>query len=127
MPALDPDGLREVQIRAIDGLEESLRNAKPKALVNMTMGSGKTYVAVAEAYRLLRYAGAERILFLVDRINLGRQAHTEFANYVTPDDRRKFTELYNVQVLRSNRIDPAAKVVITTIQRLYAILRGQVG
>ncbi len=125
MPALDLDGLRDVQITAIEGLEDSLRNAKPKALVNMTMGSGKTYVAVAEAYRLLRYADAERILFLVDRINLGRQAFTEFANYVTPDDRRKFTELYNVQVLRSNRIDPAAKVVITTIQRLYSILRGQ--
>ena len=125
MPALDPDGLRDVQVRAIEGLEESLRNAKPRALINMTMGSGKTYVAVAEAYRLLRYAGATRILFLVDRINLGRQAFTEFANYVTPDDRRKFTELYNVQVLRSNRIDPAATVVITTIQRLYSILRGQ--
>jgi type I restriction enzyme, R subunit len=125
MPVLNPEGLRDVQIRAIDGLEESLRNAKPKALVNMTMGSGKTYVAVAESYRLLRYGGAERILFLVDRINLGRQAYTEFANYATPDDRRKFTELYNVQVLRSNRIDPAAKVVITTIQRLYSILRGQ--
>jgi type I restriction enzyme R subunit len=125
MPELDPEGLRDVQVRAIEGLEESLRNAKPKALINMTMGSGKTYVAVAEAYRLLRYAGVERILFLVDRINLGRQAFTEFANYVTPDDRRKFTELYNVQVLRSNQIDPAAKVVITTIQRLYAILRDQ--
>jgi type I restriction enzyme, R subunit len=125
MPELDPEGLRDVQVRAIEGLEESLRNAKPKALINMTMGSGKTYVAVAEACRLLRYAGAERILFLVDRINLGRQAFTEFANYVTPDDRRKFTELYNVQVLRSNQIDPAAKVVITTIQRLYAILRDQ--
>jgi type I restriction enzyme R subunit len=125
MPALDREGLRKAQIAAVEGLEESLRNAKPKALINMTMGSGKTYVAVAEAYRLLRYGGAERILFLVDRINLGRQAHTEFANYVTPDDRRKFTELYNVQVLRSNRIDPAAKVVITTIQRLYSILRGQ--
>jgi type I restriction enzyme R subunit len=125
MPPLDADGLRDAQIDAIEGLEESLRNAKPKALLNMTMGSGKTYVAVAESYRLLRYGGAERILFLVDRINLGRQAFTEFANYVTPDDRRKFTELYNVQVLRSNAIDPAAKVVITTIQRLYSILRGQ--
>jgi type I restriction enzyme, R subunit len=125
MPALDRVGLRKAQVDAIEGLEESLRNAKPKALINMTMGSGKTYVAVAEAYRVLRYGDAERILFLVDRINLGRQAHTEFANYVTPDDKRKFTELYNVQVLRSNRIDPAAKVVITTIQRLYSILRGQ--
>ena len=125
MPVLDSTGLRAAQVGAVQGLEDSLRNAKPKALINMTMGSGKTYVAVAEAYRLLRYAGAQRILFLVDRLNLGRQAHTEFANYVTPDDRRKFTELYNVQVLRSNRIDPAAKVVITTIQRLYSILRGQ--
>ncbi len=90
----------------------------------MTMDSGKTYVAIAEAYRLIRHAGAERVLFLVDRINLGRQAYGEFSNYATPDDGRKFTELYNVQVLRSNSVDPAAKVVITTIQRLYSILRG---
>ncbi len=125
MPVVDPSGLHAVQVSAVEGLEDSLRNAKPRALINMTMGSGKTYVAVAETYRLLRYAGARRVLFLVDRINLGRQAYVEFANYVTPDDRRKLTELYNVQVLRSNRIDPAAKVVITTIQRLYSILRGQ--
>jgi type I restriction enzyme, R subunit len=125
IPVLDPQGLRDAQIGAVEGLESSLRNAKPRALINMTMGSGKTYVAVAETYRLLRYGGAKRILFLVDRISLGRQAHAEFANYVTPDDRRKLTELYNVQVLRSNHIDPAAKVVITTIQRLYSILRGQ--
>jgi len=125
MPVVDTAGLRSAQIVAIEHLEESLRNGKPKALVDMTMGSGKTYVAVAEAYRLLRHANATRILFLVDRINLGQQAQGEFANYVTPDDKRKFTELYNVQVLRSNQIDPAAKVVITTIQRLYSILRGQ--
>jgi type I restriction enzyme R subunit len=125
MPVADTSGLRSAQIVAINNLEKSLFNDKPKALVDMTMGSGKTYVAVAESYRLLRYAKARRILFLVDRINLGQQAHVEFANYVTPDDKRKFIELYNVQVLRSNQIDPAAMVVITTIQRLYSILRGQ--
>lgn len=125
MPSLEAGMLREAQIEAITNLEESLRDDRPKALIDMTMGAGKTFVAVAESYRLLRYGGAERILFLVDRINLGKQAYDEFADYVTPDDGRKFTELYNVQVLRSNRIDPATKVVITTIQRLYSILRGQ--
>jgi type I restriction enzyme, R subunit len=125
MPPIETAGLRSAQVKALNGLEESLRKSRPKALVNMTMGSGKTYVAIAEAYRLIRFAGAKRILFLVDRINLGKQAYGEFANYVTPDDGRKFTELYNVQVLNSNTIDPAAKVVITTIQRLYSILRGE--
>ena len=125
MPPLETEALRAAQIEAVTNLEESLRDDRPKALIDMTMGAGKTFVAVAESYRLLRYAGAERILFLVDRINLGKQAHDEFADYVTPDDGRKFTELYNVQVLRSNQIDPATKVVITTIQRLYSILRGQ--
>lgn len=125
MPTLEREGLRKAQIKALEGLEQSLAENRPKALIDMTMGSGKTYVAIAESYRLIRFAKAERILFLVDRINLGKQAYDEFAQFVTPDDGRKFTELYNVQILRSNQIDPAAKVVITTIQRLYSILCGE--
>ncbi len=125
MPELGTAGLRKAQVKALNGLEKSLRDSRPKSLIDMTMGSGKTYVAIAESYRLIRHANAGRILFLVDRINLGKQAYGEFANFVTPDDGRKFTELYNVQVLNSNTIDPAAKVVITTIQRLYSILRGE--
>lgn len=125
MPPLERKGLRGAQIVALENLERSLAESRQRSLIDMTMGSGKTYVAIAESYRLIRYADAERVLFLVDRINLGRQAYEEFAKFVTPDDGRKFTELYNVQVLRSNQIDPAAKVVITTIQRLYSILRGE--
>jgi type I restriction enzyme R subunit len=124
MPPLDPAGLRDAQVKAVTGLEESFRADRQRSLVSMTMGAGKTYVAVSEAYRLIRHAGAKRILFLVDRINLGVQAGDEFRAYVTPDDGRKLSELYDVQLLRSNYIDPAAKVVITTIQRLYSILRG---
>ena len=75
--------------------------------------------------RLLKFAGAGRVAFLVDRGNLGRQTLREFQTFVTPDTGRKFTELYNVQLLTSNKIDPAAHVVITTIQRLYSILRGE--
>ena len=88
----------------------------------MTMGSGKTYTAVSFVYRLIKFAGAKRILFLVDRRTLGKQAFTEFDQYRTPDDGRKFTELYNVQHLRSNTLDSEAQVCITTIQRLYSML-----
>lgn len=125
LPVLDTTHLRGIQTEAIKGLEASFCAGREKSLVAMTMGSGKTRVAVEEAYRLIRHGEAKRILFLVDRINLGEQARDEFRGFVTPDDGRKFSELYNVQLLRSNHIDPASRVVITTIQRLYAILRGQ--
>jgi type I restriction enzyme R subunit len=91
----------------------------------MATGSGKTFTAVSSIYRLIQHADASRVLFLVDRDNLGKQAEKEFQQYTTPDDGRKFTELYNVQRLRSNKIDPVARVVITTIQRLYSILKGE--
>src|SRR4051794_35011168 len=103
MPALDPAGLRDAQVTAITGLEQSFRADRQRSLVSMTMGAGKTYVAVSEAYRLIRHAGAKRILFLVDRINLGVQARDEFRAYVTPDDGRKLSELYGVQLLTSNQ------------------------
>ncbi len=125
LPALDPDGLWANQVAAIEGLESSFAKNRLRTLVPQTMGAGKTTISRAEAYRLLRHGGAKRILFMVDRINLGEQALREFRNYQTPDDGRKLGELYNVQLLRSNQIDPASNVVITTIQRLYSILRGE--
>jgi type I restriction enzyme R subunit len=125
LPALVTTGLRTVQITAVQNLEASLRDDRPRALLQMATGSGKTFVAVTEVYRLLKHAGAKRVLFLVDRANLGEQAEKEFQGYVTPDTHRKFPELYNVQRLTSNVIAPASAVVITTIQRLYSILRGE--
>jgi type I restriction enzyme R subunit len=91
----------------------------------MATGSGKTFMAVNIAYRLIKFSGARRILFLVDRGNLGKQTEDEFANFEPPDDPRKFPTLYTVQRLKSNSINPAAKVVITTIQRLYSMLKGE--
>ena len=91
----------------------------------MATGSGKTYTAVSFAYQLIKFANAKRILFLVDRSNLGRQTLKEFQQYTTPDDNRKFTELYNVQHLATNQIDEVSKVCITTIQRLYSMLKGE--
>ncbi len=91
----------------------------------MATGAGKTFTAANVAYRLIKFAGARRVLFLVDRANLGRQTLKEFQAFTTPDDGRKFTELYNVQHLSSNVIDPVARVTITTIQRLYSVLKGE--
>ena len=125
MPPLATQGMRDCQITAITNLEKSFAHNRSRALIQMQMGSGKTYMAIAQAYRLIKFGGAKRILILVDRGNLARQTKAEFEQYVTPDDGRKFTELYNVQHLLSNKIDPVAKVVITTIQRLYSILQGE--
>ena len=125
LPALDAHGLRDCQIEAIVNLEQSFADNRPRALIQMATGSGKTYTAVSFAYRLIKFAKANRILFLVDRSNLGRQALKEFQQYTTPDDGRKFTALYNVQHLAANRIDPVSKVCITTIQRLYSMLKGE--
>ena len=125
MPALVIDGLRDCQIEAITALEASLAEAKPRALVQMTMGAGKTFTAATQSYRLLAHAGARRVLFLVDRNNLGRQTLKEFQAYRPPGTGRLFTELYNVQRLGPAGLDPDAKVVISTIQRVYAQLSGQ--
>ena len=125
LPPLIKAPLRDCQIEAIEGLDQSFQEARPKALIQMASGSGKTYTAISFIYRLIKFAKAERVLFLVDRSNLGRQTAREFQQYSTPDDGRKFTELYNVQHLRSNKIDKVNKVCITTIQRLYSMLSGE--
>ena len=125
MPPLNASGLWPVQQRAIRNLEESLAAGRPRALVQMATGSGKTFMACNQAYRLIKHAGARRVLFLVDRSNLGRQTLREFQGFTTPDEGRKFTELYNVQLLQSGRIDPVSRVCISTIQRVYSILKGE--
>lgn len=125
IPPLITDGLYDCQIEAIRNLEDSFAKSKLRALIQMATGSGKTFTAVSFIYRLIKYANAKRVLFLVDRSTLGRQTFKEFQQYRTPDDGRKFTELYNVQHLSSNTFDPVCRVTITTIQRLYSMLRGE--
>jgi type I restriction enzyme R subunit len=124
LPIIDTEDLRDCQKEALAGLFNSLKENRPRALIQMATGVGKTYTAVSFIYWLIKIAGAKRVLFLVDRKNLGEQTEKEFQQYVTPDDGRKFTELYNVQLLSSNTIAPVNKVCITTIQRLYSMLRG---
>ena len=125
LPPLDSGGLRRCQIEAIDKLEASLKAGRPRALVQMATGSGKTFTAITQIYRLLKHAGAGRVLFLVDTRNLGEQAEQEFMAFIPNDGNRKFTEFYNVQRLTSPSIAGGNQVVISTIQRMYASLKGE--
>ena len=125
LPAPEIPGLWPNQAKAITNLEKSFHADHPRALLQMATGSGKSLTAVVQVYRLIKFGGARRVLFLVDRANLGKQAENEFKNYRTYDDHRKFDELYKVQRLTGNKIGSSSKVVITTIQRLYSMLRGE--
>jgi len=125
LPLLPTDNLRDCQIKAINKLEVSFKENRPKALIQMATGSGKTFTAITFIYRLLKFAEAKRILFLVDTKNLGEQSETEFMSFIPNDDNRKFTELYNVSRLKSSYIPKDSQVVISTIQRLYCVLKGK--
>lgn len=124
IPDLDTTGLRPAQIKAVQNLDKSIKNNRPKALIQMATGAGKTFTAATFIYRLLNApVNAKRILFLVDTKNLGEQAEQEFHSYVYKN--RKFTGDYNVQRLTSSYIASDSQVCISTIQRLYSILKGE--
>ena len=124
IPVLQTEGLRDCQINAITKLESSFKEFKPKALIQMATGSGKTFTAISFIYRLLKFTETKRILFLVDTKNLGEQAEQEFMSFLPNDDNRKFTELYGVHRLKSSYVPTDNHVYISTIQRLYSILKG---
>lgn len=124
-PEFKTTRFRKCQIDAIRNLEQSFSLNKPKALIQMATGAGKTYTAITSIYRLLKYCNAKRILFLVDTKNLGKQAMDEFTAYKPTDSNKTFTELYNVSLIKSSFIAESTNVAICTIQRLYLMLRNE--
>ncbi len=124
-PAFDTTGFRKCQITAIQNLDASFANNRPKALVQMATGAGKTFTAITAAYRLLKFGKMKRILFLVDTKSLGEQAEREFLAYTPNDDNRSFAQLYGVRRLNSSYIPNDIQICISTIQRMYSILKGE--
>ncbi|MDR0751238.1 MAG: DEAD/DEAH box helicase family protein [Christensenellaceae bacterium] len=124
-PELDVSNFRDCQVKAILNLEKSFGENRPRALIQMATGAGKTYTAISSVYRLLKFAKVKRVLFLVDTKNLGEQAEQEFRAYKPNDDTRSFTDLYNVRRLNSSDIPQDANICISTIQRMYSILKGE--
>lgn len=124
-PKLDPAGFRKCQVTAIENLDNSFANNRPKALVQMATGAGKTFTAITAAYRLLKYGKMNRILFLVDTKGLGEQAERKFLAYKPADDPRPFSQIYGVHRLKSSYIPDGVQICISTIQRMYSILKGE--
>lgn len=126
LPDTEGYDLRPASRRAVIAIEQSLKdNQHSRSLVQMATGAGKTRMAVTESYRLLKHGGFNRVLFLVDRNNLGDQTLREFRDFTTPDDGRKFTDLYNVDKLTGSGMVGSSAVVISTIQRVFSVLKGQ--
>ena len=124
-PKLDTAGFRNCQVTAIQNLDTSFAENRPKALVQMATGAGKTFTAITAAYRLLKYGKMRRILFLVDTKSLGEQAEREFLAYTPNDDNRSFAQLYGVRRLNNSYIPNDIQICISTIQRMYSILKGE--
>ncbi len=124
-PEFNPTGFRKCQITAIENLDKSFAENRPKALVQMATGAGKTFTAITAAYRLLKYGKMNRILFLVDTKGLGEQAEREFLAYRPTDDNRSFSQIYGVHRLKTSYIPEGVQVCISTIQRMYSILKGE--
>ncbi len=124
-PLLDVKGFRKCQINAINNLDQSFADNRPRALVQMATGAGKTFTAITSAYRLLKYGKMKRILFLVDTKGLGEQAEREFLAYTPNEDPRSFSQIYGVRRLKSSYMPNDVQICISTIQRMYSILKEE--
>lgn len=124
LPALKEKGLRACQFEAITNLENSFRVGQERALMVLATGAGKTYTACTAAYRFLSYTPMKRVLFLVDRNNLGKQAEGEFGMYRLTETGDPFNTIFTVNRLKSSRIPKDTTVMISTIQRLFSLLKG---
>lgn len=125
LPTLRKKGLRDCQYEAITELEKSFRSGQKRALMVLATGAGKTYTACLAAYRMLSCTPMRRVLFLVDRNNLGKQAEGEFGTFRLTENGEAFNTIFTVNRLRSSSIPSDSNVVISTIQRLFSFLKGE--
>lgn len=125
LPTLRKKGLRDCQYEAITELEKCFRCGQNRALMVLATGAGKTYTACLAAYRMLSYTNMHRVLFLVDRNNLGKQAETEFGTFRLTDNGEAFNTIFGVERLHTAKIPSDSNVVISTIQRLFSLLKGE--
>ena len=125
LPTLNPKGLRDCQYEAITELEKSFRAGESRALMVLATGAGKTYTACLASYRMLAFTPMRRVLFLVDRNNLGKQAENEFGTFRLTENGDPFNTIFAVNRLKSAKVPSDSNVVISTIQRLFSLLKGE--
>lgn len=101
--------LRKYQVRAIERIQEEIKNDKDRFLFEMATGTGKTLTSAAVIKLFLRTGNARRVLFLVDRLELEDQADKAFKQYLRPD--------YQCCIYKENRDDwRKSEIVVSTVQ-----------
>ena len=124
LPYLSPEGLRACQFEALTNLEKSFKEGKRRAVMVLATGSGKTFTACMMTYRMLAYTPMNRVLFLVDRNNLGTAAATALQTFKLTESGKPLSEIFWVEQLSNRPIESRTRVVVSTIQRLYSQLTG---
>ena len=106
---------RDYQIECIEALSAEVSRGRRKLLVEMATGTGKTRTAAAFIKRLFEAGIVTRVLFLVDRIALARQAEDAFTDHLRD---------YPCHVLRPGRgFDRAKRITVATLQTMIAEYR----
>lgn len=103
--------LRKYQVNALKSLQKAVKEGKQRFLFEMATGTGKTLTSAAVIRLFLRSGNANRVLFLVDRIELENQAKKNFINYLKPD--------YETVIFKEHADDwRRADIVVSTVQTL---------
>jgi len=121
MPPVEEEGLSLEQCDAIAALERSLRKNNSRVLIQMKDASRRKATALHLIDRLLRFADARRVLFLVNSANIDREVHHAFQEYRSPYLKAASTSIHPVQLI-ADAIDTSAKVCITTLPRMQSLL-----
>ena len=101
--------LRPYQLRAVHALQRDVKAGKDRFLFEMATGTGKTLAAAAIVKLFLRSGNAQRVLFLVDRLELEVQAWKSFCALLAAD--------YSAVIYKEKRDEwQRAEIVVSTVQ-----------
>ncbi len=103
--------MRKYQVGAIHSIQDAARAGKKRYLLEMATGTGKTLTCAAIIKLFLKTGNAKRVLFLVDRIELEKQAQEAFENSLGSD--------FTVYTYKDHKDDwGTADIVVSTVQSL---------
>lgn len=109
--------LRDYQEKAIVATENTLSKGIRTALIAMATGTGKTRTIIGLMYRFLKTERFKRILFLVDRTALGKQAIDSF-NEATLEQNLTLSKIYNLAELGSMATEAETRIQVATVQAM---------
>ena len=132
----DSDGIlkvmRSYQYFAASAISDKVAKAKWEGhnqlggYVWHTTGSGKTMTSFKSAQLIAGSKDADKVIFLMDRIELGTQSLKEYRGFADENEDVQATENTNVLISKLKSGDPADTLIVTSIQKMSNI-KDEVG